>query len=693
MHKQNFDLKLELYHRRQRQEELEARLEVAEKQISEQRELQEINDQLLAELEKRDQAVEEAVSIIVNLEDRIDRLMQEREIVRKFDAQSESNYFQSHHDASPPPTFTNHRTPGPGRDDRVITKMPSFLSEQSEGAEALRSLYLPNSSYSDATLPKLLEVVGSEVPDSPRLSVLSESSFLSVYGEKQLALDDANEGRDVPEDQRTHRKSSSVEKWVDERPVPETAAPQSIPRSDGLRTKHFLSINDVLESPLQRLEKLKLTLEKHNKSAISNQASTQSTMSKDKAMFKELPHRILTGPVGFENHRALPPTPDTFSTNTLSRYKRSNDTLGRQQNNRLVESSFLNSTSTFGTSPSYDFQSSPPVRPRSAGETITSRREGHGWDTETQDPTENGSISSTTSAFSTQPRYQTKRTITPDLFSFNHFDERQDMRDWGTDMMFDNDYPAGLALHTARRFDGHRRTSTVDHPRSDDTVMPSCGDISALNNVEGVSGEYGTISFDSSSHPETPLRRSSLSTTNKIRRNNDSSSAAENAGNSPASSKEKAIDGKKNRLSIPRFFGRSETAPAVNIIPYSNPPTPSTAISRLKDTGRSKSYVVDGVGYEDEQMARATPPPIRRNRVTGNERAAVAYRPVSAGANGPSGPQKARRMSIFGYDGPSDEKIEGRMAKNDIGSVEPEDGKSGGRKWLGFGRTGSMRRN
>ena len=98
MTKQNFNLKLELHHRRERQEALEKRLEAAEKRIEEQAELQEVNEQLLAELEKRDQAVEEAVGIIVSLEEKVEKLMKEREIVKAFDANQESSYYGTSHD-------------------------------------------------------------------------------------------------------------------------------------------------------------------------------------------------------------------------------------------------------------------------------------------------------------------------------------------------------------------------------------------------------------------------------------------------------------------------------------------------------------------------------------------------------------------------------------------------------------------
>ncbi|KAL8742613.1 MAG: hypothetical protein Q9184_008225, partial [Pyrenodesmia sp. 2 TL-2023] len=60
INKQNFDLKLEIFHRRQRSEALEAKAEKAVELQIQNDELRQINDDLLLELEKRDVAVEEA---------------------------------------------------------------------------------------------------------------------------------------------------------------------------------------------------------------------------------------------------------------------------------------------------------------------------------------------------------------------------------------------------------------------------------------------------------------------------------------------------------------------------------------------------------------------------------------------------------------------------------------------------------
>ena len=650
LHKQNFDLKLELYHRRQRQEALEARLEALEKQVEEQAELQEVNEQLLAELEKRDQAVEEAVGIIVGLEDKVEKLMQEREHVKDFDRQYGSGYFQSKHDDGPP------SSPPEFKDNQLVVaksglpRMPSFLSETTEGTEALRSLYLPHSQYSDANLPKLQEEGTTSGMDSPRLSVLSKSSFLSVYGEKPLSLDAPDGPEDTP---RRHRTSSSIDKWVEDGPAQATTTP--VRPSPALRKSQFLSINDVLESPLQRLEKLKHTLEKHNTSLTSVRPQAERVVStQDKRKSRDALRRVFTDQASFEHQQTLPPTPDTISTSTLRHYQYSNDTLA---GDHTRQGTFLNSTSTFPVPNTTQnaYQSTISIRPRSAGETVTSRREGHGWDTETQDDiTDTCSQSSNASA---SDYYRAKNSMSPSFFNFSTDNS------WGRDMMFNNE--PRLPSHQASRYEELRRSSMVDPLRSDGTVVPAHDKV-LTRYVD--TPQYGTIPIDTSPKPQPPDRRSSLSASTKLRINAGSTST-QAPESPPASSK----DLKKSRLPNLRLFGRSETSPTVGGFQQSAQHT-----MRPKNiTQRGQSYLANG--YEEEELARATPPPIKRSR--GQQPS--GYRPVSAGSGA------IRRESAFETTAPSRTGHARRGSVNE--NAEAEENK-GGRKWFGIGRSNSLRR-
>lgn len=536
--------------------------------------------------------------------------MDERAGVRAYDEQKEG-YFQDDHDSisSSPPR------PAPTR----LPKMPSFLSENTEGTEALRSLYLPN----DGSLPRLSEEGTMDGLDSPRLSVLSESSFISIYGEKklpELSPDDT----DVDHPQN-NRASLNTEKWVEGRSVPMRTALRPAGKSQ------YMSINDIIASPLQRLEKLQSKMEK-------------------------LP-TLNTHKTSFEDRQRLPPTPDTFSTSTL-------------QSKR----NFTSSTETLHKNAitAYPNQSTISIRPRSAGETVTSRREGHGWDTPTETNTDAGSSISAISH-----SYQPTRVAPPALFSFAP-------GEWGRDAMFNHEHAPPVPTH--RRL---RRLSVGEEPGSIITVRNSI----ALS-------QYGTSPLDTTAKPALPDRRSSLNAPMKLRKSHPSSSTSSNSPSSTqatpgAGSNSTSTPAKRSRISSSfGIFRRSEASPLANI---QSSPGPS---QRQRQTTRSYTYTSS---QPEDNLVSATPPPIRRNRTTNTN-----YRPSSAG----NGAMKNRRS--MGFDGGLDvaESMTGMgrdviSAKRDArrerrGSVtvitkeidEKDDDGGKGRigKWLGLGGS-SLKRN
>lgn len=104
LHKENFDLKLEVFHRREKQTALEERCQSLESEKvelesdkrnleGEKHDLEEINDKLMSELEMRDKAVEEAVAMIVSLEARMEELLHEREVMMEQQAEKEQQFF------------------------------------------------------------------------------------------------------------------------------------------------------------------------------------------------------------------------------------------------------------------------------------------------------------------------------------------------------------------------------------------------------------------------------------------------------------------------------------------------------------------------------------------------------------------------------------------------------------------------
>ncbi|QSZ29581.1 hypothetical protein DSL72_004097 [Monilinia vaccinii-corymbosi] len=634
LHKQNFDLKLELFHRRQKQEALESELEHVRTRIRDQAEMLEVNEELLGELEKRDQAVEQAVSIICELEIKLERLELEREGLRNHGVQYEKDLFDGDYEteipSSPPPNYdrdTMSTTPRAKNKSTVIARMPSFLSEKSEGVEALRSLYLPSStSYSDATLPKLPEEGSESGIPSPSMSVLSESSFLSIYGDKSVA---ANEDFDSPPPRQHRRTSSSVEKWIEERPastMPIRVPPPSSQYSG--RRSQFLSMNYVAASPLQRLEKLRINLEKQYSNSTNLRLRTRSERQdsvQDRHRVKEGNRQLTTDANGFETSQQSPPTPDTISTGTLRNYKNSNDTLNQRHQANEDDVAFFQSTSTFSVPPA-THHSTTSMRPRSAAETVTSRREGHGWDTETIDTDELDAFTNS-SAESTRPHPPTRQprggNQTPEFLSFNTTStERDNLRNWGIDGTFNN-YPATRipsgansgansgsrrSSNTVQRYEMPRAVSPAEtHPRSDDTIIPGYLDRRPQSGVEdhrerntNREVERSSTPLDEKiSKPPAPDRRSSLAaaTTSKLRKHvpapintsHDShikiplAPVSATVPNTPSRETSKEKEGGKEkdfrRLLPSRLFGRAETAPAKHIV--SNSTSSSSSNSNI----------------------------------------------------------------------------------------------------------------
>ncbi|KAI9806147.1 MAG: hypothetical protein M1833_004554 [Piccolia ochrophora] len=354
LHKQNFDLKLELYHRRKRMTTMEQKLEETQGLEDEMAEVQEVNDRLLSELEKRDRAVEEAVGIICTLEEKIEALESDTlgATPSHQDAWSNSRSPDVHRsipsspaqrdDGNTPSTpFQSNKTAKPSRlvdigspqSTRAPPRMPSFLTSEKSSASALRSLYIagdsnrPMSFAADAqtNTGSILSrsnpsSTSPEIPfdglDSPRLSVLSESSFLSVYGDKNqrttashtedkaneaVAFDDVGVDQDAPLTENPSARRSvtaQVQKWVDERDTP--SRPSRASPVVGLRKGQFMSIGDVLQKDI-RLSQSPRRATTDRRSARREEATKVDSKS-----------ALMQGPMFGTGY--LPPTPDTMST-------------------------------------------------------------------------------------------------------------------------------------------------------------------------------------------------------------------------------------------------------------------------------------------------------------------------------------------------------------------------------------------
>ncbi|POR36390.1 Uncharacterized protein TPAR_03410 [Tolypocladium paradoxum] len=482
LHKQNFDLKLELFHRRERQTVLEESLEALE---TDKRQMEDVNDRLIEELEKRDKAVEEAVAMIVMLEAKIDQLVQERTMVQAVESEGffcPRDYDMGYRNPAP-------QAPGPDiakleDDAKAVVRMPSFLSERSENTENLRNVYL-GVKGSVLSLPRVAE--GSPGPDnlpgqglgSPTLSVLSESSFVSVYGQKgqgegvepvppthvdeQFALDGFDGGfiRKAGQEDTVmpRRRAASVSRAA--------GVPKPPPRSS--TAVPFQSLSGIIGygSPLQRLERL----ERFDGACANRKEATRpqsqgrdversqlvspnkpSPPRRTKEEKREALRRVMTdAPGGVRLHdQGFPPTPDTISTSTLHRFKNSHETLSQEQeaaNEQGGHGALLHSggyepkssehasgvplggqrprTNASGKardvsgSTSSDFRQSSAQRPRSAGDSTASHKRGNGWESDADD-SDARSLESSLDIWlreSSKPAKSGGR-VSPDLFSF-----------------------------------------------------------------------------------------------------------------------------------------------------------------------------------------------------------------------------------------------------------------------------------
>ncbi|KAK3293756.1 uncharacterized protein B0H64DRAFT_219437 [Chaetomium fimeti] len=354
LHKQNFDLKLELYHRRERQTALEERLDALEREAKERDDL---NDSLVHELEKRDKAVEEAIGMILTLERRVEQLLLERNMVRQVEAEAPT-YPRIDSPAVTPASKNPRLGSSTHADAKTPIRMPSFVSDRSENTENLRSVYLGTLGGDSAlTLPRLAD----DTPEtaridprlaSPALSELSESSFVSVYGRSRPANPSSPPG-DSP--WLRDRSSRTPVPALDSPTRVRTSTPsrQQRPSSSRATSGQFHNIGDILEavpSPRRQPEKAKPSQATMSDLPRPPTANNQTSpfarppvpngQPNTKQEKRESLGRVYTQGQ-FNSPQALPPTPDTLSSTTFSR----NETPPKEQNPEH-ERSFLYLTET-----------------------------------------------------------------------------------------------------------------------------------------------------------------------------------------------------------------------------------------------------------------------------------------------------------------------------------------------------------
>lgn len=361
INKQNFDLKLEVFHLRQRNEVLEGKVETLQALEADNEEMQAINEDLLLELETRDVAIQEAVGLICELEAKIEEM-------------SDAEAYFARRSRTPGPDSTPPRDTiavpvlqksasmdpktsvpagGPDPTDQIASppdevqlqvvprdtlspplppksprRVPSFILDAKKSTNVLRSLYSGNGSQSHGN-PSVISLArpdsvlsGDEDEDdwatqqmlnSPRLSVLSESGFSSIYNFKDNertpgTLDSdrvrAKSPNNAAATSQSNQREARLHKWVEDRKQPVTSTQAS---PNPVFNDQFSSIGQILEKVPSAPESQKPREERSPKKYASDAVQAHPRRPSSPTF---------GGPIFGGGY--LPPTPDTMSTLTVA---------------------------------------------------------------------------------------------------------------------------------------------------------------------------------------------------------------------------------------------------------------------------------------------------------------------------------------------------------------------------------------
>ena len=365
INKQNFDLKLELFHRRQRNEELEAKVEKMDTLETDNQELQSINEDLLLELEKRDVAVQEAVNLICELEAKIEEMGEADSYFKQRSRTPEpgkrdsapaspSSTKSKSNDFGTPPQITGPNTDLEGQaragespprigslsptSSNSARRVPSFLRDTKKSTNVLRSLYVSDgkqtqnnlSSHSLARPGSMIsgededeDYIDRQLLNSPRLSVLSESGFSSIYGSpKERSLSPAQNlnthvSQQSPKDNQSPRNDQREERlqdWLEESNRPSTPPRQK--SRVGLNDQ-FSSIDQVLEKTPGNPNGQQPENTQRGEPKRHQERTPEKHVRKGNRERQRRPSSPAFGGPMFGGG-VLPPTPDTMSTGTVA---------------------------------------------------------------------------------------------------------------------------------------------------------------------------------------------------------------------------------------------------------------------------------------------------------------------------------------------------------------------------------------
>lgn len=670
LHKKNFNLKLEISKRRDVQIQLEGRMEDLEAKRAE---MQDMNDRLVQELEKRDAAIGEAVEHIVRLEAEVYRLTEEKKLDRRIEADesASSTTYPDYRSSTPKPTVPTLAKLK--EDAKVVNRMPSFLSEQTEDTETLRRVYL-SLNGSALTLPRLdqnhaeYNNPANGLPSPTALSTLSESSFISVYGQRG---DKISPGDEEPS---TYNGVDGTSRIPPAREVARMTTGRSASanlegRSQAQGRAHgnsqYNSITEIIVqgSPLQRIERMdpqyaakrETPRPQSQGTDVAGRASSQKSPGRTRTMDEKRAglRRVVTdAPGGVRLHEhALPPTPDTISTTTLRRFKNSDDTLAQRNDSssdrsrshdaltsvendddlpeppsgvyldmKALHANAVEKTREFSGSSYFDLPSHNLQRPRSADDTTVSYRRGNDWYSDSGDDEPNApSIESSDIWMQESGRInRDEGRISPDLFGFPASASRGG---WATDAMFgpNSAQPGGASLHSDNI---HDLFSTQQAAWSEDAPPPPPNRRSSLHARTG--SQSADASFQSpgrSAAQKSPGRRQ------RFRRNSDDGHArptvqqpaqpqfyqpAPPQSSEPKKNHYPPIAGGGPRAGLNRLFRRSFSTGASSGKPEVATPT-GTDASVTDAPAMGVPYWASKSGVVDDDRSGATPPPILRN--------------------------------------------------------------------------------
>lgn len=278
--------------------------------------------------------------MIISLETRIDLLLREREMIRQLES---DEAFLSHLTQSPSTTLVGHTDAtkdsqySAPNDKKRPSHAPSFMSGHTESLEAFRNACL-DSNASCLSLPKTDSRLDNDHGfTSPSMSLLSESSFVSIYGQRDTR--DSSVPPDIPINPSRIKNSEgrgqrSVSSSAHDFPPSRSQRLESLGSRDGARSA--MESREIATS-LRKLERLDTTPTKQNTDP-QNISSIHATGRGETARplkqqpltrsrdHKEKPGRKIISDEGTTNHdHTFPPTPDTATSSVLDHSQSRND--------------------------------------------------------------------------------------------------------------------------------------------------------------------------------------------------------------------------------------------------------------------------------------------------------------------------------------------------------------------------------